>query len=246
MIDSNVKPLPRDIADLLQSAPRPEMPAGFEAKLLTRIQASLEVPVPTRRGEASSASASPGAETSAALSKMGSWGIPISIAALTVGVGSGILVGRATAPEPVPVIAEATPPPVSPARPETPPPPAADPQEQREPVKSEPPSRKTETKRQADMAGSTRDVSLADERALIEIARTALAKRQTGKALETLQAHAEKFSTGQLVEERESLWVQALVNAGEKAQALKKAEAFRQRFPDSMLLPAVDAALTAP
>ena len=235
MSDSKMNPLPNDIEDLLKSAKRPEVPAAFNPAVLSRIKGTLAVPA-SGLGDTS---ASPSA---AAVSKLGSWGLPLSLAALVAGVGSGIVIGRSTAPAPIVTGVQA------PAAPRLPPPPphSVQPTEP-ETKKPDAPTRQREAvKPPVDSPPPTRDVALADERALIEIARTALAKRQTAKALEALQSHADKFATGQLVEERESLWVQALVNAGERAQAKTKADAFRRRFPESMLLPAVDAALAAP
>jgi hypothetical protein len=48
---------------------------------------------------------------------------------------------------------------------------------------------------------------------------------------------------GQLSEERESLWIHALVTLGRVEEALQRAGAFRERFPDSLLQPSVDASL---
>jgi hypothetical protein len=88
-----------------------------------------------------------------------------------------------------------------------------------------------------------RDRELAAERALIETARTA-AQRGAGQAtLEALAAHAERFPRGRLAEERESLWVEALVEAGRYPEARQRAARFHARFPSSLLGAAVDAAL---
>ncbi|HEY3356647.1 MAG TPA: hypothetical protein VGQ83_25575, partial [Polyangia bacterium] len=59
-------------------------------------------------------------------------------------------------------------------------------------------------------SASGRDAQLAAERALIEIARTALSRGDAAGALEPLRAHARGFARGQFVEEREALLVQAL------------------------------------
>ena len=68
---------------------------------------------------------------------------------------------------------------------------------------------------------------------------------ETARALEAIEGHARKFPKGQLLEERDSLWVQALVNAGKFDEARLRAAEFRASFPDSMLLPAVEAALAS-
>ena len=89
-------------------------------------------------------------------------------------------------------------------------------------------------------AGPHRDTDFAAERALLELARTALARGQPGAGLVALERHEHEFSHGQLAEERESLWIQALVGTGAYASARTRAEAFRARFPRSIFLPVVD------
>jgi hypothetical protein len=87
-----------------------------------------------------------------------------------------------------------------------------------------------------------RDTALAHERALLETARTALARHQR-EVLDLLDRHAREFPRGRLAEERESLWVQALVQAGRADEARARGARFVQRWPRSLLLPVVDAAL---
>ncbi|MBX7101953.1 MAG: hypothetical protein K1X89_29825, partial [Myxococcaceae bacterium] len=114
------------------------------------------------------------------------------------------------------------------------------PPERAAPVKVEP---KSEPSEPAPPAGG-RDLALSAERALLEVARTALARGEVAQALEALERHEHEAPRGRLVEEREALFVQALVRAGRKEAAEQRASAFRARFPDSLLMPAVDAALS--
>ena len=88
-----------------------------------------------------------------------------------------------------------------------------------------------------------RDRSLAAERALIEQARTALAREQGAAALAVLERHAREFPQGELEEERESLQVQALVGLDRFDQARKVAARFHRRFPRSIFGAVVDEAL---
>jgi hypothetical protein len=90
---------------------------------------------------------------------------------------------------------------------------------------------------------SERDADLAAERAQIEMARTALTRGQTAAALEALQAHASQFPRGRLAEERDALWVQALAQAGRRGEAATRVERFRETYPQSLLLPMVQAAV---
>ena len=98
----------------------------------------------------------------------------------------------------------------------------------------------------ADADGVRHDTDFAAERALLETARTALSRGQSDAALEVLSRHARRFSHGRLVEERESLWVQALVQAGRDPEARERGERFRRQFPSSLFQPIIDAALKKP
>jgi hypothetical protein len=123
-----------------------------------------------------------------------------------------------------------SPPPVTPAPLPTAPPPAAKTSLQRTPIEK------------AKATGPDRDTQLAAERAFIETARAAVARGDSLDALETIERHARRFPDGRLAEERDSLWVQALVGAGRFDEARQRATRFRRDYPDSMLLPAVEAA----
>jgi hypothetical protein len=89
------------------------------------------------------------------------------------------------------------------------------------------------------------DLSLAAERRWIEAARSALVAGDPKTGLEKLARHAKQFSRGVLAEEREALSVDALVAAGRYDDALRRAEAFRARYPGSLFAPSVAAALQA-
>lgn len=84
---------------------------------------------------------------------------------------------------------------------------------------------------------------LAAERAVIDAARTAIARGNTTSALAAINRHALEYPRGRLVEEREGLRVIALVRAGRRPEAQNRADRFRQRYPNSVLLPAIDSAL---
>jgi len=92
-------------------------------------------------------------------------------------------------------------------------------------------------------AGKSRDEELAAERLLVEMARSSLAHGQSSQALDAVAKHAAKYPGGQLVEERESIAIHALIGAGRSAEARTRADGFRKRFPKSLFLPAIDAAL---
>ncbi len=87
-----------------------------------------------------------------------------------------------------------------------------------------------------------RDRSLAAERAAIEQARTALSRGDAAGALVSLRRHRKRFARGRLSEERDALFVQALVRAGRPGQARRHATRFKKRYPKSLFGPVVDAA----
>lgn len=88
-------------------------------------------------------------------------------------------------------------------------------------------------------AGST----LAEERALLTAARSALAGGQGSAALGLLSTHAKRFPAGRLSEERESLTIQALASTGAVDSARHRLEALRKRSPQSIFLPALESTL---
>src|SRR5205807_127438 len=89
----------------------------------------------------------------------------------------------------------------------------------------------------------SRDTDLAAERAIVERARSALARGDGQGALASIAEHERRFAHGQLVEEREVLAVQSLVAAGRGQEAATRGARFRKAFPGSLLLPLVDQAL---
>jgi outer membrane protein assembly factor BamD (BamD/ComL family) len=84
---------------------------------------------------------------------------------------------------------------------------------------------------------------LADENALIDAARKALGERHAADAAAFLDQHARSHPNGQMAEEREALWVQALVAQGAGEAARARAARFRERFPQSIQLDVISAAL---
>ena len=87
---------------------------------------------------------------------------------------------------------------------------------------------------------------LAQERALLDVARTALGRGDGQATLTALAKHTQRFPNGQLAEEREALGIQALLLLKRNDEARALGARFRQRYPGSVLLPAIEAALAAP
>jgi hypothetical protein len=88
-----------------------------------------------------------------------------------------------------------------------------------------------------------RDANLAAERAILDDAQRALAGGRGAASFELLARHASEFPRGRLSEEREGLWIRALVSAGRIDEARERAARFRRLFPRSMLLPALESTL---
>jgi hypothetical protein len=95
----------------------------------------------------------------------------------------------------------------------------------------------------ASASGAGRTDSLARERALLEVARTAFGRSDAQATLEALDRHRAEFPDGKLAEEREALAIEALVEAGRIPEARARGAQFRARYPKSILMQAVDDAL---
>jgi hypothetical protein len=85
--------------------------------------------------------------------------------------------------------------------------------------------------------------SLGVERSQIETARSAILRGDHAAAIAILEEHESQFSHGRLREEREALMVRVLAATGRNQEATARAERFRGEYPQSLLMPVVDAAL---
>ncbi|UJR82768.1 hypothetical protein [Sandaracinus amylolyticus] len=85
--------------------------------------------------------------------------------------------------------------------------------------------------------------TLARESALLARAQSALGRGAPELAISALREHETRHPEGQLREEREALWISALVAAGDHDAARERAARFRRRFPGSPLQAAIDATL---
>jgi hypothetical protein len=201
-----------------------EPPLGAEQQVFERLQASIAgaVAAPFTPQGGSKVSL----RTAAA----------VAATTLIVGAGLGLWLGRtAFAPRPPPpqvierVVRVEVPVTIPPAAP-----PAPD-------ERSQPP--RPPTPLEAKERRVAHDDLLAQERELIDTARSALLHSDPTGAITALTTHADRFKVGRLAEERESLWVQALVMAGALPEARAKAARFHEKFPKSLLGPTIDAAL---
>lgn len=120
---------------------------------------------------------------------------------------------------------------------------AAEPPSPPTPSAGQPASPPTSPRPAAQASSVNPDEALARERQVIEKASSAIAHRDGASALAAVEEHAKAFPRGQLVEMREALAVQALVQAGRVGEARSRAARFRQSFPGSLYGGVVDAAL---
>lgn len=91
-----------------------------------------------------------------------------------------------------------------------------------------------------------RDDALAAEHALLRRAQRALGADDAEQALEALATHDRRHPAGRLSEEREALRVRALLRVGRADDARAAADAFRRRFPQSLLWHSLEQALADP
>ena len=73
----------------------------------------------------------------------------------------------------------------------------------------------------------------------LEAARRALRSGEAEQATRLLDAHAQRYATSALAQERDALRVKALVRSGRHAAARAAADAFAARYPTSLLLDSV-------
>lgn len=86
---------------------------------------------------------------------------------------------------------------------------------------------------------------LAEEYRLVEDARAKLAAKDHAGASRSIQEHDQRFPAGQLAQECESLHIQLLVETGRVGEARERAQAFRARFPNGLLVPSVARAIAS-
>ena len=84
---------------------------------------------------------------------------------------------------------------------------------------------------------------LDTDAALMRRAMAALGDGKPAAALALADRHAKKYPKSRRGQEREALTIRALASVGRRIEAQARATSFRQAYPNSMLLGAIDAAL---
>jgi hypothetical protein len=82
--------------------------------------------------------------------------------------------------------------------------------------------------------------SLAEQQALLDVARSAFARNDYAATLKALNEHFRRYPTTLLGEEREALEIKVLAATGRADEAKARAVRFKARFPQSLLMPSVN------
>ncbi|WP_438017482.1 RNA polymerase sigma factor [Sorangium sp. So ce315] len=85
-----------------------------------------------------------------------------------------------------------------------------------------------------------------EESAMLSSAGLALSEGKATEALDVLALHERSYPRSPRAQLREALAIQALIQAGRRADAGARAERLRAAFPHSLFLPAIEAALNGP
>lgn len=240
---TQLDPLDHELAHLFEAEARfPDEPAERRARVWGRIAAQTALVMPEG---GSCGTPSRTSIASASATKL----VTIATAAFLAGGVFGASVYHSLRRDPEPLIIEvpAPAPVIEPLTMEQP---------TSEPIESEPniaqptepsrPARASTREEPTPMARSeieTTESQLARERAVIDVARTAIARGNASSALSAIDRHAAEFPRGQLTEEREGLRIIALVQAGQRDEALRRASQFRSRYPRSLLHSAIESAI---
>lgn len=220
MNDLELEPLPDDVLKALEpfAAPPPALPPGVAEGVLLKVKASA--------GLAAVAGGAAVSSTSAATAAKGGASVFLKVLpalTLTAGVGLGVAADRLvlrpnSVQERVVVKKVEVPVPVPTTE---------------EPRPAPVPSPKKPTMPTVDTLGK--------ERVVLDLARSALSAKDWNQALAAVASHEAQFPRGQLIEERETLAIQALVGAGRKDEARRRVSSFVVRFTDSPVRSSLEA-----
>ncbi len=252
---SELDPLDQELARLFQAEARfPDEPAESKARVRSRVEASIALTPPLDGASPmNGASSSSASVASAGMGKL----VTVATTAFLAGSVFGASVYHSLRRDPEPVIIEVpAPDPILEApTPEqlnpssaldassaeaTPEPSITPPIEPHRPART---SRREEPAPRVQTEVETSESQLARERAIIDVARAAIARGRASSALSAIDRHAADFPRGQLTEEREGLRIIALVQAGRREEAQSRANQFRTRYPRSLLHSAIESAL---
>jgi hypothetical protein len=222
MSDPDKAPLETDVLEIVRAERAiPEPAADVKARMFAAVAARVGPPGGGGGG---------GPTGHAPRAALAGWRGAVAVA---VSFGLGFAVRSAFPPEPRVVIAERVPLSAAPPVPQDEP--APPPSAPAAPVPTQAP--------RASASAEPDNRSLAGERALLDVARTALANGDPARALQAVARHEKTYPNGLLVEEREALAVKALAAAGRNDEARARGGRFVKRFPNGLMRPAVEGVL---
>lgn len=238
--EKRLEPLAPDLARLLDAA---RAPVPLSEQALSRMEHRLGLAVAVSAGALGVASKGVGAAALAKLVAFFSRKVPLGLSALTVGIGIGAGAHALAVREAVtrnveqPVVLLTQSPRVENTNAHAP---TTAPMVAASDLPLAPSAAVAVPPRTDDTQGNAAAPSnLAEERAILEMGRTALARGDHAAALSAVQKHERSFSSGRLREEREFLAIQALVGLGRQREAQSRAARFLNAYPRSMFAPAV-------
>lgn len=251
----HLEALPDDVLTLLaqeKRAPVPELAESDKAALFAAISTRLGFVPPDGGGESGGGSGSGESGTSTGLGGAGGGvtggGFVLAggkaaaalIATLAIGVVAGVVIDRQVASSPAPSPAVSAAPGPSPVAIE----PAAPKVDDAAgvPVGALPSAPRviaTQVVQAPSVSPTPSSRGLAAERALLDVARGALARGEATEALRAADRHASEYPSGALVEEREAIAIKALVALGRNDEARRRFKEMERRFPNGLMLRAV-------
>jgi hypothetical protein len=242
-MSEDVKPLPEDLARFVRAErDSSDVPEDAEARVMARLMTSIAPSGPRDGGGGASPIPAPTSGTAVtSVGRAAAWSPAVLVGVFALGVVTGVVGMRLASstdarPAPPPPTIEATTPRVPEPAEGSPPPSALVPTYAS-------PSLLPSTARSAASAQPSRARQLADEQAILDVARAALNRSDGAAALGAVDRHEQRYPSGLLSEEREVLGIQALLLLSRTEDARARGARFEQRYPRSVLLPTVQAAI---
>jgi hypothetical protein len=226
-------PLDDDLAKLVLHERAAEAPREPLARISSRL--GLVAPLALVHG---SSGATGHASAGAAHSWLATHALAVAVASFVGGTATGaVLYATVREPPPARIVYRERP---APPAPSVSPPRAAPPLEAAAPPPA--PASRASSSARATSSPAPAD-SLAEERDVLDHARSLLGAGDAATALAILEGHGARFSKSQLGEEREALAIQSLVALPRDDEARARARRFHDASPNSLFAPVIEGAV---
>jgi hypothetical protein len=237
MKDDAVEPMDAELSGLLRRGAPVDAPADAQARVFKRLAATLPLGPGGGGGgpgEVQPTKAPPVPASVGAGVRLSTLALPLATFAVGIGLGA-LIMGGTTPTETVrTVYVDRVVPAEAPA--------AVAPPTVRVSDLPIVPSSPTPSASAARANGATANQTNA-ERALLDLATTAFARGEPAESLGALDRHRQRYPNGLFAEEREALAIRALVGLGRTTEARERGRLFVAKYPNSLMFPAVEAAL---